>query len=239
MAGGLAGSSVELEGLYQTVSNGYGDWRGAYARLILPSERNTLYLDALALNAFNTHGLQLGGTWRHDWTSRFFDVVGGSVGDGSAILPRARVDGVLGARLGDAREFQATAGISYVKSVTALHDVAATASLAWYAPHGLVFEAGGRYNVSQPGDVSSHRLSGVVMWTPTARRSFSLRAIGGSEGYQILSAGTTLFRFNSTELALAWREKVSASWALSLQGDHYANPYYTRAGVTIGVARYW
>jgi YaiO family outer membrane protein len=239
LAGGLGGRTLEAQVLYQTVSNGYGDWRGAYLRGIMPSERNTLYIDALALDAFHERGVQTGVTWRHDWTSRFFDVLGGSVGSGAPILSRARVDASIGTLLGPARQVQVTVGASYVKSVNALSDVAGTASIAWYLPKGLLVEVGGRYNVSRPGDVASHRLSAVSIWTPSPRRSFSLRAIGGSEGYQVLGAQTTLTRFNSKELSLAWREKVGGPWALSVQGDHYTNPYYTRAGVTLGVARNW
>ena len=54
---------------------------------------------------------------------------------------------------------QAMAGLSYVNSVTELSDIAGTGSLAWYAPHNLMLEVGGRYNISRPGDITSHRLS--------------------------------------------------------------------------------
>ena len=55
----------------------------------------------------------------------------------------------------------------------------------------------------------------------------------------MINTTTTLQRFNSHELSLAWREKVSSQWALNAQFDQYVNPFYTRSGVTLGVARYW
>lgn len=239
MAGGFSGPWVEANGFAQQVTNDFGDWSGGYARVVLPYERNTWFADALALKAFGENGFQVGVTQRHDWNSRVFQMIGASVGSGAAILPRGRVDAAVGVRLGEQRRVQATGGVSYVKSVTELYDVAGTASLAWYAPHNLLLEAGLRYNTSRPGDIQSHRISGTTIWTPSARRSFSLRAIGGTEGYQVVRTGTTLTQFHSKEIALAWREKITGPWALSVQGDWYNNPSYTRSGVTIGVARYW
>lgn len=239
LAGGLAGRWVEANVFAQTVTNNFGDWRGAYLRGVRPSARDTWYADVLALDAFRERGAQIGVAHRHEWNGRLFHLVGANVGSGASIMPRARIDGALGVRLGSARRVQATAGLSYVKSVTELSDIAGTGSLAWYAPHNLMLEVGGRYNISRPGDITSHRVSTSATWTPSARRSFSLRAIGGSEGWQTVRTGTVLTRFHSREASLAWREKITAAWAVSAQGDYYNNPFYTRSGVTLGVARYW
>ena len=239
MAGGLPGAWVEANAFAQSVTNGFGNWQGAYLRAVRPSARDTWYADGLALRAFNESGAQLGVAHRHDWSPRIFQLLGVNVGSGASILPRARADGAIGLRFGPARRLQATAGLSYVKSVTTLSDLAGVASLAWYAPHHLVIDIGGRYNNSRPGNIQSHRISATTIWTPSARRTFSVRAIGGSEGWQIVSTGITLSRFHSQEASLAWREKLSSHLALSAQADWYRNPFYTRSGVTLGVARYW
>jgi YaiO family outer membrane protein len=239
LAGGLPGGWIEANGFAQRVSNDFGDWRGIYLRSVRPSRVDTWYVEGMALEAFGQRGGQVGATHRHDWSQHLFHVLGATVGSGAAILPRVRTDGMLGVRFGSRNEWQATAGGSYVKSTTSLYDVAATTSLAWYAPRALVLEAAARFNDSRPGNIASHRLFGVAILTPSPRRSISLRAGGGTEGWQIVSATTTLRRFASQDYSLAWREKLSAHWALSVQGDHYTNPYYTRTGATLGAARYW
>lgn len=239
LAGGLPGRWIEVNALAQSVTNDYGDWTGVYVRGVRPSARDTWYVDALALDAFGERGVQVGLAQRHDWNSRIFQLIGVNVGNGASIMPRGRADGALGVRLGAKRAWQATAGVSYVNSVTELSDLAGVASIAWYAPHAVMLEAGVRYNTSRPGNITSHRLSTTAVWTPAPRRSFSLRAIGGSEGWQIVRTGTTLTRFHSQEFALSWREKVTSSLAVSAQGDWYNNPFYTRSGVTVGVSRYW
>ena len=239
LAGGLPGKWSEVNIFSQAVTNQFGDWSGGYARVVMPTARNTFYGEVLALRAFGSQGVQLGATHRHDWSDRLFSVLGVNLGDGAPILPRLRSDGQLGIRLGDRRQWQLAAGGSYVKSPFQLYDVAATGSLAWFAPRMLLLEVGGRYNASRPGDIRSHRLHGVAVLTPSPRRSLSARFVGGSEGWQIVTSQTTLQRFHSAELALAWREKLSSTWALSVQGDRYTNPFYTRTGVTLGIARYW
>ena len=208
LAGGLPGRWIEANALVQSVTGGYGDWQGGYVRAVLPSARDTWYADALALHAFGERGIQVGATHRHDWNTRFFHMLGASVGNGASIMPRGRVDGGVGVRLGAERRWQAMGGASYVKSVSELSDVAGVASLAYYAPIAVMIETGARYNVSRPGDVASHRLWLSSSWTPSPRRTLSLRAIGGSEGWQTVRIGTTLARFHSQELSAAWREKV-------------------------------
>ena len=240
LAGGLPGSWLEVNGFSQQVTNQYGDWSGAYARVVTPRSRDTYYGDLLLLRAFRNQGTQLGVAHRHDWNGHLFHVVGVNVGDGTPILPRFRSDAQVGARLGHRKQWQLTTGGSYVKApLGGLYDVAATGAIAWFAPRAVLFEVSGRYNISTPGDIRSHRIQGVSIFTPSARRSFSARVGGGSEGWQIISASTSFRRFHSTEIALAWREKVTPAWALSLQGERYENPFFSRTGVTLGVARYW
>lgn len=239
LAGGFPGRRIEANALYQPVTNDYGDWQGGYVRAVMPGVRDTWYADALALSAFGERGVQVGAAQRHDWSPRFFQFLGASIGSGAAIMPRVRADASLGARWGAARRLQTTAGLSYVRSVTELYDVAALASVAWYAPGGLMLESGVRYNVSRPGDIRSQRVFASSAWTPSPRRTISARVFTGSEGWQTVRTGATLTRFNSQEYALAWREKVLGPVAISVQGDLYRNPFYTRSGITLGVARYW
>lgn len=223
----------------QRVTGDLGDWRGAWARAVVPSgERDTWWVDALALEAFGSRGVQVGLAHRHDWTGQFFHLAGVTAADGAPIFARVRADLQLGTRFGPGRTVLATAGVSYVRSVQELTDAALTASLAWYAPRGFIVESGLRANTSWPGRIRTARLSGAITHIGP-QRSFSLRGIGGEEGWQVLSAQTALVRFGSREVSLAWRERVGARWSSAVQLDHYDNPTYTRTGVSVGLARSW
>ena len=239
LTGGLTGASLEANVFGQGVTNRFGDWSGLYVRGIKPMTSDTWYADLLALRAFGLRGTQVGLAHRHDWNRRIFHAIGGNMGDGSPIVPRYRVDGSVGLRMGNRSQWQVTAGGSFVQSITELHDVAATGSIAWFAPRIVVLELSARLNTSNPGNVKSQRIAGLVTVTPSQRRSFSLRTIGGTEGWQIISSTRTLQQFASQEVSLSWREKLTPRWALSVQGDLYRNPFYLRSGVTLGAARYW
>ncbi len=239
LAGGLAGRSVEAHAFHQKVSNDYGDWTGVYLRGVFPGTKQTFFTDVLALRGFREEGFQGGIAHRYDWSDRWFHLAGVNAGDGSPLFPRYRADALIGRRWGASRTIQTVAGASVVQSVEELKDVAALGAITWYAPRGFVLESGVRFNTSSPGSVKSHRVHGIAMYTPSSRRSFSVRGIAGTEGWQIVGAGTTLTQFSSQELSLAWRERIESKTAINLQLDGYRNPFYTRSGVTLGVARYW
>ncbi len=235
----FAGQWTEVGATVHAVSNELGDWRGVYARTVAPvGESNVFWADVLALEAFGERGVQVAFAHRHDWTGRFFHLAGVTAADGAPIFPRVRGDIQVGLRLGRARNIVATVGVSHVRSVEELSDAAFISSVAWYAPRGFIVEGGVRANTSWPGRIRTARFTGAATWM-SAKRSLTVRAIGGEEGWQILSADQSLIRFSSNETSLAWRERVSARWSTALQVDHYTNPTYTRTGVSLGVARSW
>jgi YaiO family outer membrane protein len=235
----FGGKWIEAGVTAHSVTNDLGDWRGAWVRTVIPAgTRNTVWADALALEAFGERGVQVGLAHRHDWSGRFFHLAGVTVADGAPIFPRVRADLQAGVRLGAARTVVAAAGVSHVRSVQDLSDAALTGALAWYAPRGFILETGVRANTSWPGRIRTARFSGGATWMG-ARRSFSVRGIGGEEGWQVLSAQTALVRFSSNEWALSWRERFGAQWSSAVQFDRYDNPTYARTGLTIGLARSW
>jgi len=235
----FGGKWVEAGVTAHQVTNDLGDWRGAWVRTVVPAgTRNTVWADALALEAFGERGVQVGLAHRLDWSGRFFHLAGVTVANGAPIFPRVRADVQAGVRLGASRTVVAAVGVSHVRSVQDLTDAALTGALAWYAPRGFILETGVRANTSWPGRIRTARFSGGVTWMGE-QRSFSVRGIGGEEGWQVLSAQTALVRFSSNELALSWRERLGARWSSAVQVDRYDNPTYARTGLTLGLARSW
>lgn len=235
----FGGKWVEAGVTAHSVTNDLGDWRGAWVRTVIPAgTRNTVWADAIALEAFGERGVQVGLAHRHDWSGRFFHMAGVTVADGAPIFARVRADVQAGVRLGAARTVVAAAGVSHVRSVQNLTDAALTGALAWYAPRGFILETGVRANTSWPGRIRTARVSGGATWMGE-QRSLSVRAIGGEEGWQVLTAQTALVRFSSNEFALSWRERLGARWSSAVQLDRYDNPTYARTGLTVGLARSW
>jgi len=234
-----AGRWVEAGAFHHAVSNDYGDWTGAYARAVIPvGSRDIFYGEAVTQRAFNDRGTFVGLANRHEWGAGFFTLAAGGHGMDARFFPEWRADVTAGQRFGARQRVVATAGASYIRSRDVYRDYAATGSLAVYLT-GIVFEAGARYNASTPGDVQALRGYSAITAVPSPRRSVALRIGGGEEGYQLLGNAGLLQRFTSTEASVAWRERVTGGWGVLLQADAYRNPFYTRAGGTLGVARYF
>lgn len=234
-----AGRWVEAGAFHHAVSKGYGDWDGAYLRAVLPAgARDIVYADAVHQRAFGDRGSYVALADRHEWGAGFFTIAGGGRGFDARFFPAWRADASAGQRFGARKNIVATLGGSYVKSQDVYEDYAATSSLSLYLT-GIVIEAGARYNTSTPGDVHALRGYTAITAVPSPRRSIALRLGGGEEGYQLLGAQSLLQRFTSQEASLAWRERVASHWGLVLQADGYRNPFYTRTGGTLGIARYF
>ncbi len=74
---------------------------------------------------------------------------------------------------------------------------------------------------------------------PFPDRLVALRGGAGTEGYQLTGIAATLRRFRSQEAGVSWREWIGARFGLVLGGELYHNPFYPRAGVSLGVFRGW
>ncbi len=242
VAGPLAAqgrSRVEIGGFHHRVSDGFGHWSGTTVRLTIAGSGSTWYLDGRAQRAFEDEGIYGGLTGVVDLGSRVF--VSGGVGGGSGgfVLPDLRADAALHLKLGAARRVVVYAGATWVDAKRGFEDRAAALGLTWYASARAVLEAGGRLNWSDPGDVRSERaLASATLGTP-GRRLVVLRANVGREGYQLTGVAATLRRFESQEADVSWQEPLGRRWGIAVGATWYHNPFYTRAGASLGFFHAW
>lgn len=234
------GPSRQLEAgaFYHRVSNGFGDWTGATARLTLQGTGNVWYVDARAQRAFRDEGVYGALTHVRDLSDGVYFSAGLGAGTGAFALPAFRGDASLHWKLGRARRVVLTTGGTYVRARQSFEDVAAAASLTWYAS-GAVLELGGRVNWSYPGAVRTERvMAGATLGRPGGR-TVVLRGSAGREGYQLTGATQTLRRFSSQEGEALWREPIGRGWSVLLGGTWYHNPFYDRAGGSLGFGYAW
>ena len=233
------GSWIEAGGFYQHVTNDFGDWRGGYARAVLAGARNVWYLEAKGQRAFRDDGFYGSVANVHTWSSRFYTQLGVGAGSGKYVLPALREDLSLNFKLGRARAVILTVGETYVNSQLVYEDRSFFGSLSWYASGDVLLEAGGRVNWSDPGGVRTGRGTGALVLGLSGRTQVTLRGGAGSEGYQLVGAATALRRFQSQEASVIVRHGHGRGWGLSLEGDWYHNPFYTRTGGQLGIFRAW
>lgn len=232
-------SWVEAGGFYHPVSNGFGHWKGGYARAVLSGARDVWYLDAKAQEAFGDRGVYGALANVHTFGSRLYSQIGVGGGTGSYVLPDLRLDAALATKLGSDRSLVITAGGTFVKAKSIYEDRAAFGSLTWYAAAGVVAELGGRINWSDPNAVRSERAHAALTLGRSGRTLVALRGSAGTEGYQLTGAAATLRRFRSKEIGFTWRQWAGGRFGFVLGGEVYDNPFYTRAGASLGVFRGW
>jgi YaiO family outer membrane protein len=232
-------SWVEAGGFYQHVSNGFGSWTGGYARLVLAGTRNAWYLDAKAQEAFRDRGVYGSLANVHSFGSRLYTQLGVGAGTGKYVLPDLRADGSVTLKLGAARALLFTAGGTYVKSKSIYDDQALFASLTWYATPSVLLEAGGRLNWSDPGAVRSARVRGALTAGRTGGTILTLLGSAGTEGYQLTSAPVTLQKFKSQDAGVSLRQWLGGHLGIVAAGEWYHNPFYTRAGGSLGLFHAW
>lgn len=231
-------SWLEAGGFYHHVNHDFGSWTGGYARAVLSGRRDVWYLDARAQEAFKDRGVYGSLANVHSFSSRFYTQLGFGGGTGKYVLPDLRLDGSLNFKLGGVHALIATLGGTWVKSKSIYRDKAVFGSFTYTAP-GLLLEIGGRLNWSDPGAVRSERISGALSLGRAGSALLTLRGGAGTEGYQLTSAPAVLQDFKSQEAGLSWRQWLSASFGTVLGGEWYHNPFYTRAGVSVGLFRAW
>lgn len=232
-------SWVEAGGFYHQVTEGFGSWTGGYARAVLAGPRNTWYLDARGQEAFRDRGGYGSAANVHSFSPWLYTQVGAGGGSGRFVLPDLRLDGSLTLKLGAARRLLLTAGGSYVDAKLGYRDKVLFGSLTWYATPSVLVEGGGRLNWSDPGAVRSERVSGALTVGRVGRGVLTLRGGAGTEGYQLLAPSLALRKFRSQEAALSLRHWLGGRLGVVLAGEWYHNPFYTRAGGSLGVFHAW
>jgi len=234
------GSSwVEAGGFYHHVSDGFGSWKGGYARAVLASARNAWYFDAKAQEAFGDRGVYGSLANVHSFGSRFYTQLGVGAGTGDFVLPELRLDGSLNFKLGSAKALVLTAGGTFVDARLGYRDKALFGSFTWYARSNLLLEAGGRVNWSDPGTVRSERVSGALTVGRVGAALVTLRGSAGTEGYQLVAPALTLRKFRSQDAGLSVRHWILHHLGIAAAGEWYHNPFYTRAGGSLGLFHAW
>jgi YaiO family outer membrane protein len=231
-------SWVEAGGFYHRVSGDFGDWKGGYFRGVFSGARNVWYLDAKAQEAFRDSGVYGALANVHTFGSRVYSQVSVGGGTGTYVLPELRLDAALSVKLGSGKSVVVTAGGTFVKSKSIYEDRALFGGLVWYSGPAVV-ELSGRINWSDPNAVRSERINGAVTLGRAGRRLVAIRGGAGTEGYQLTGVVATLRRFRSQEAGLLWREWTGRHFGVVLGGEFYHNPFYSRAGVSLGLFRGW
>lgn len=235
----LRGGMVEASGFVHRVTGDFGDWRGGRLRAVLPASRSVFYLETVAQRAFGDDGLYASAAHQLAIGTSWISYLGVGGGTGDFFFPDLRLDAQLTRKLLPSGRLLVSAGGTWVRSKAAFEDRTAVGALTGYLADGVVLEVGGRFNWSNPGDVTSQRGHAALTLGRLGQRYVVVRAGGGSEAYQLTGSGDTERKFNSTEATVTWREWLGPRVGMVLGVEAYDNPFYTRTGAQVGLFVGW
>ncbi|MEM1042531.1 MAG: YaiO family outer membrane beta-barrel protein [Bacteroidota bacterium] len=228
--------SVEAATEYESVSGGFADTRGVSSHTILSGGGGTWRLQWSAQERFGEggvvfgvdHARLLGRTW----------VASASAGSSTAgaYHARLRASAELGRKWGSRQQIVTTLGIGYHDARDVNHDVILRAEAAYYTGP-LVVQLGNRYTISSPGDARGTYVHAALTYSRPDARSISGRIGLGREAYLRVEPLAVEVAFRSWELGMTWTEPVRGRWHLTARATLYHNPFYDRAGLSLGVLR--
>lgn len=228
---------LEGGGNYHAVSNDFGDWSGQYLKGELQFDKNNRWnAELLNQREFGDTGQYgaIGNT--HIFNEDWYSVINVGAGINGDFLPRHRVDAFINRKWMAQRQLVTTLGIGEYKAMDSHDDKSLFLGTSYYAQTiPWIFEAGIRFNQSDPGNVNSISQFVAVTQGRDKEHFITLRYGFGKEAYQIISSGQTLSEFNSQEVSLQLRKWVGSNWGFNTRAEYYDNPNYNRAGITFGI----
>lgn len=231
----LQNSYIEAGGNYLRLTSNFGSWSGGYMRGSLSTGTDVWNGEISGQREFGDTGIFAGVGDTHTFNSDWYGSlsVGSSVG--GFFWPRYRLDGFINRKALKRKQWIASAGFSYYAAKDSHRDRGFALGSTYYFDRPWVLESGVRFNLSNPGAVFSP--SGFVALTQGRNKQhYVVVRLGlGIEAYQILGGATTLVDFQSQTVTVTWRRWMGENWGFNLVGDYYHNPFYSRAGTTVGV----
>jgi YaiO family outer membrane protein len=234
---GRTSGYVEAGATQYVLPSEYGDFRGAYLRLAVVSRQNVMYGDVVYQNAFRDKAVYSSVGLVHDsrnWITSFF--VGG--GSGRVQFAELRTDASAARKWLNGRNLVTTVGMGYSNEHDFHQSYRLSTGARYYLNSHWIVEGIVRWNRSDPLHVLSRQQSLAVTYGTNQRSYLTIQGEFGREAYQQTNSGV-LVDFPSKSVTVTYRKWVSTHWVLNVSPTYYTNPFYQRAGASIGVFQQW
>ncbi len=227
--------NLELSTGYQSLSGGFGSWRDVALRGTYGVQSHVLQGEVSASRRFNTDGVFVGVSDTYTFNEDWYANVAIGAGNGAFYLPRYRLDAALYKKWLADRSLITSFGAGHYKAPDGHTDNSVSLGLVYYFSTPFIAEAGVRFNSSNPGAIKTHQQFLALTYGRSKESLLTVRHNWGREGYQTIAANTQLVNFASKETSISWRHWLDARTGLLIGANRYANPFYSRSGVSIGI----
>jgi YaiO family outer membrane protein len=225
---------VELGGSYLPLSNNFGHWSGGYGRGSIDQGKNVWFAEINGQHEFEDAGVYfaVGDTYtiNDDWYAAL--TVGSSAG--GFFWPRYRADAFINKKWLGHKQWITTVGYGFYASKDVHRDDSFYVGTTYYFSKPWIVEEGIRFNISNPGTVTSPSAFVAVTQGRNKQHYLTVRVGLGEEAYQLVGPTATINDFQSQTVTVTWRKWMGRNWGLNLIGDFYHSPFYVKGGSMMG-----
>jgi YaiO family outer membrane protein len=177
---------VEAGASYQDLSNHFGHWSGGYARGVVAIGKNTVNAEVNGQHEFGDAGVYMAVGDTYTFNSDWYGSLTVGTSSGGFFWPRFRADGFLNRKWSERKQFITTLGFGHYMAKDIHRDSNFFVGGTYYFQTPWIIEAGGRFNISNPGGVFSP--SGFVAFTQGRNKHhyLTLNLGFGQEAYQLI-----------------------------------------------------
>ena len=225
---------IETGGTYMTLTNGFGNWYGGYARAVYQHKSDVLNAEANGMQEFGDSGVYFAVGDTHTFNQDWFAALTVGTSAGGFFWPTFRTDAFLNKKWLHRKQWITTAGYGYNIAKDVHRDNTFFLGSTYYFEKPWIVEEGVYFNISNPGRVFAPAGFVAVTQGRDKQQYFTVRAGYGEEAYQIIGPTATLNQFQSQTLTITWRKWMGPAWGINFVGDYYHSPFYMRGGSNFG-----
>ncbi|HEY6249456.1 MAG TPA: YaiO family outer membrane beta-barrel protein [Candidatus Angelobacter sp.] len=233
---------LELGGSYFNVTGSSPRWDDAYANALISGGRNAVSGQLSRQNRYGDTGWYYGFGWTRVWSENWYSELdfGTSTVQGF-FLPKVRTDALINRKLLPRKQLvlQLGAGYDLSKRVNgtpvANSDYRGQVGAIYYFERPWIVQGGAIFTHASPGNILAPAGYVAVTRGHVKEHYLTARANFGREGYEIFSAGQTIFNFPFQDYSVNWRQWMAPNWGFSATAEYESKPIYHRLGGTIGL----
>jgi YaiO family outer membrane protein len=230
-------SYLETVGSFSGLSSGLSNWSKLSLLAVLKEGQTVWSGEFSRIQEFGATGYFYLMGVTHEFNDRWYADAHAGSSTGGFFLPVLRTDDFLHKKWLGHKQLVTTIGAGYDRAKDAHRDHRWFTGATYYFDKPWVLEGGLTFNLSLPGPVYSHRQFLAVTQGRDKKRFITVRAGFGTEGYQLIGPKAAISDFASHEVSVTWRQWLRDRWGVNLIAEHYANPFYHRNSVELGLFR--
>jgi YaiO family outer membrane protein len=233
---------LEFGGSYSNVTGPSPNWQDAYMNGLITGGRNALSGQLSRQSHFGDTGWYYALGWTRAWSDNWYSELdfGTSTVKGF-FLPKARVDALINRKLLPRKQLVLQLGGGYDLSKivnnnpVANSDYRGQIGAVYYFERPWIVQGGTIVTLAKPGSIVAPSGYLAVTHGHVKEHYITARANFGKEGYELFTAGQTLFNFTFQDYTLNWRQWMAPNWGFNATAEYEIKPIYHRAGGTVGL----